>query len=42
MRTTLLIISALAAYIAFHAWLDCGWYSLIRGVEWLWLFGACR
>ena len=21
---------------------DCGWFALLRGSEWLWLFGACH
>lgn len=20
---------------------DCGWFALIRGAEWFWLFGRC-
>ncbi len=41
-------ITAIGAVILGLIWLqyriihDCGWFGLLEGSEWLWLFGACH
>lgn len=31
-----------AAYCEYQVVHDCGLMSLLRGSEWLWLFGGCK
>ena len=31
-----------ALYLQYRIIHDCGWFGLLRGSEWLWLFGVCR
>lgn len=30
------------AYVQIRIIHDCGWFALLKGSEWLWLFGACH
>lgn len=29
-------------YMQFRIIYDCGWFALLRGSEWIWLFGGCH